>query len=279
MSINFITNEIFKFVSGFYQLLKKILIPFLFVTFIIYSLLYIIPGSKKFVTDIVWPLSYLVWVADFFSGSLFKHGIGTAYFYTLQLVLGSLILSGIIVVILYFLGRRGKGYFIKFFERFVKISSGFHVLILSIAVYMLFPSLRNAGPLNPIILLILAFGNGSIAEFYNSLEAEYDKVFQKEYTLAAVAWGHNVYRYSLREMVIIFIELFNARIPIAISSTIVVEYLFSLNGLSYMILNSIKNREYHELMITTALIALTIITLNVLTEKIRQQLDPRVRSL
>lgn len=270
-------THFFPAVSELYRLFKRIIFPFIIVTFIIYSLLYIIPGSIKM--DAPWPMSYLLWAADFLAGTWFTKELGMAFLYTIQLVFGSLVLSAVIVLSLYFAGRRQKTWWVRFLNRLVKVSSGFHVLILSIVIYIFFPSIREAGPFNIVLLLILAFGNGSIAEFYNSVEAEYDKIFQKEYTLAAVTWGHNVYRYSLREMVIIMAEMLNARIPIAISSTIIVEWLFNLDGMSYLILYSIKHREYGNLMLSTALIALTIIVLNVITEQIRTRLDPRVRNL
>jgi ABC-type dipeptide/oligopeptide/nickel transport system permease component len=277
MSAKLILANFLPALNDLYGYLKRILVPFLTVTFIIYSLFYITPGSKGFEAELIWPFSYLIWIIDFFSGSLMNQDFYLAYFYTLQLVAGSLLLSALIVLVLYFFHKRNAGTIVKGFERLIKVSSGFHILIISLIFYKFFPHLRDASPLHPVFLLILAFGNGSIAEFYNSLEAEFDKVFQKEYALAAVAWGHNVYRYSLRETLIILIEILNARIPIAVSSTIVIEWLFNLDGLSYIILDSIKGREFGDLMISTALIAFTIIFVNVLTEIIRNRLDPRVR--
>ena len=278
MNINNLVGQ--KLKPGMMGRLRKdlvsILLPFAITTFVVFSLLYLIPGSITFKSSIPWPLSYFIWLYEFLTTIFYDSYIWQSYFITFQLIFGSLAVSSVIVLSLFYLSQFGRKGIYNILNRFLKISSGFHVLILSILIFKFIPEVRYAGPLNIIFLLILALGNGSLSEYYNSIESEYEKILQKEYVLAGVAWGSPLLNIARRDFFMVFIESFNARIPIIFSSTIIVEYLFNMDGISWLILDSIKTRNYDNIMIATSLISLTIIILSFITERIRITLDPRV---
>ncbi|MCK5682882.1 ABC transporter permease subunit [bacterium] len=264
-----------NFKKSIKELPKDVLGPFFITTFIVFSLLYLLPGSKDFQTNIIWPFSYVVWFYDFFVTIFSNTYILEAYFITFQLIFGSIAISSLIVLLLFYLSQFGRHGLYNVLNRILKISSGFHVLIISILVFKFFPSVRYASPLNLLFLFILALGNGSLSEYYNSIESEFEKILQKEYILAGVAWGHSLINIGRRDFFIVFIESLNARIPIIFSSTIIVEYLFNMRGVSYLVFESIKDRNYEFIMLTTALISLTIIIFSFINDRIRIALDPR----
>jgi len=264
----------------------NILVPFIITILFIFAILYILPSatrskSESVLVNYIWPLNAFHWTWKFLTFQLLDNPaydiwIFKAYlFNTCKFLFGSLILSAVLVASLLIWRFQAPNKLFNIVIRIIKFSSGLHVLIIALFAKQLWPDIEN--PLDVRLLFILALANGSLVELYNTLEAEFTKVMNKEYVLAGVAWGFNRYRFPLRELGVIFIEFLNARIPILFSSTIILEYVFALNGISYNIINYLAYREYNNIILGSALISILIITLNVMTEKFRYLLDPRIR--
>ena len=256
---------------GLIQLIKS----FFIISFIIFSVMYLVPAQEinRFTTIHKWPLSYLVWLINFFTLQLDGNGIGLKYFRTIFLVFSSLGMSLIVVYSLIILKLVFKSKISRLILIVINISSGFHILVLGILYYIW----QHPNNIDFGIILILGFGNGSLAEMYNVFEVEVQKIFKKEYITAAVVWGKKPLRYSLRELFINTVELSLSRLPILFSATIIIEHLFSIKGLSYSILKSIRFRDYETLILSTVLISITIIFFNIFVDRIRYYFDPRVR--
>lgn len=258
----------------------NILVPFIITILFIFSIMYILPAATRFKSNLIWPLNALHWIWQFLTFQLVDNSaydiwIFKAYlFNTLKFLVGSLVLSAILVAGLLIWRFQAPNKLFNVVIRIIKFTSGMHVLIIALFTKQLWPYIEN--PLDLRLLFILALANGSLVELYNTLEAEFDKVLNKEYVLAGEAWGFNRYRFPIRELGIIFIEFLNARIPILLSSTIILEYVFALNGISYNIIKYLAYREYNNIILVSALISILIITLNVMTEKFRYLLDPRI---
>lgn len=265
------------------QIIKDVFIPLTFTLFIIYSMMYFIPSVKSFNPDIAWPLSYFDWYLNFLTlqfldpsnANLYIPEIGLYYLNTLRFVIGSLVLSTIIAVLLLIWRFTYPNRIFRFLINLLRISSGIHILALGLFVSRL--GFYSPNPLDLRLLLILALGNGSLVELYNTLEAEVDKILHREYVLAGVAWGYPRFLFPLRELSITLVEYLNARLPILFSSTIVVEYIFSLDGISYLLVEFIEKRQFLSIITGSGLIGFTIIFSNVIVERIRYWLDPRVR--
>lgn len=246
--------------------------------------MYFIPSVEPFNPPLPWPLSAIRWIFDFITLKTFftKEMIYDPWIMevyaknTVKFLLGSLLLSGLIVcVLLYFRFNHNNKVF-KVFMGLLNISSGFHILILGLVFSRIWPDIEN--PLDIRLLFILALGNGSLVELYNTLEAEFENVLKKEYVLAGVAWGFSKIRFPLRELFLTLVDFLNARIPILLSSTIVLEYIFSLDGLSYNILNYIQMREFNNILLVSALFSIFVLVFNVLVDMLHYYLDPRVRN-
>lgn len=254
--------------------LREFIQNFLSVSFFIFTLMYLVPGTKTFRPEAIWPFSYLKWLFDFIL--IQSDNIATIYTYYLRtcaLVFGALGLLLLIVVLLYFIKHFFSGALTNVLFSLINFSSGFHIIVLSLAYYLL---IRDVG-YSFGVFLILAIGNGSLAEFYNTFESEMEKILKKEYVLAGSAWGFSTYRFPRREMFITIIEMVVARLPILFGSTIIVELIFSIRGISAAIYYAVKNQYFDTLIVSTVLIASTIILFNIIAEKVRWYLDPRVR--
>ena len=260
-------------IKSLFLVFGKFLRSFISISFLLFSLMYLMPGVTKFKTHFKWPVSYLVWLYNFFT---FNTGYNEIYFYffrTLFLVFGSLFLSFLFVLFILLLKKILNENLTKLIVLLVNISSGFHILILGIMYYFW----KNTSGLNFGLFIILALGNGSFAEMYNTFETEIENILSKEYSFAAKAWGKNKLKFAIKELIISTTELLIARLPILFGNTIIIELLFTVKGISYLIFFSIQNRDFNMLIISTVLVALVIIIFNIISERIRYLLDPRIK--
>lgn len=235
--------------------------------------MYLVPGYTKFRPALRYPISYFDWLFKFCTFNLFNKDVISRYLNTLSLVMGSILLSLLIILILIYLKKSFSGIWVKMIINILGFSSGLHILVLGIVFYLLF---RKTG-VTPGVFFILAIGNGVLIEMYFTSKAEIDKILSKEYVLAGVAWGFSPIKFAFNEIAITIIEQSIARVPILFSSTIIIEYLFNIKGLSYTIFTGIVNKDYDAIILATVLISATIILLNILSEKIRFYIDPRVK--
>ena len=270
--MNISTVKFEPLINGLIEFFKS----FLLISFLVFSLMYLVPGDKTelFRPELAWPLSYFNWLINIITGKAESVSqIWLYYFRTCYLVFGALGLSFLFVVILYVLKQKFDGSITRVIFTIINITSGFHIVVLSLIYYLW---IRDVG-ISFGIFVILAIGNGSLVEFYNTFESELEKIFKKEYVLAGVAWGHSIYRFPRREILITIVEMMVSRLPILFGSTIIVELIFIIRGISAAILSAVKYRYFDTLIISTVLVASTIILFNLIAEKVRWYLDPRVR--
>jgi len=264
------------------SIVKNTFFPFVITMFVVYSMMYLLPAIDEFRPELLWPLSFINWVFQFITfqfvnSDLYDYWITQLYFInTLKFVFGSLMLSAVVVGGLLLWRFTFNNRLFRFLLNILKLSSGLHILILGLFMHRIWPNIDN--PLDLRLLFILALGNGSLIELYFTMESEIQKILKKEYVLAGVAWGFHPFRFPLRELALTYIEFLNARIPILFSSTIVVEYVFALDGLSSNIVYYIENRDYYNIVLVSALISVVVIFFDVITERIRYVIDPRVRN-
>lgn len=265
------------------QIIRDIFIPFTITMFVLYSMMFIIPSVEPFRPKIIWPLGFLDWYIDFLTLQFMNPEnpnfsvpwIGEQFSVTLKFLLGSLALSAVLVLALLLWHFTYPNRFLRFLVNLLRVSSGLHVLVLVVVFYLL--GIRPDNPLDLRLLFILALGNGSLIELYYTLEAEFEKILRKEYVLAGEAWGYPRFLFPLRELTITTVEYLSARIPILLSSTIIVEHVTSLDGISRAIVTHIENRDFQGILVVSGLISFIIIFANVISERIRFWLDPRVR--
>lgn len=267
----YMKNYLQMVTSGFMNFIKS----FAAISFIIYSIMYLVPGDIKFSPELKWPVSFFNWFFNLIFLRMDLSEIWARYFRTFALVFGALGISFVIVLLLLLIKRFCGGLLTNLLLILLNITSGFHVIVIGVVYYLL----THKTGLSFGVFLILAFGNGSLAEMFNTFESELNKILKREYVLAGVAWGHSILNFPKRELFITCLELLSARLPILISSTIMIERIFTIKGLSYTIYDCIieKSQSNFELLITsTMMISATIILMNIIIEKMRYLLDPRV---
>lgn len=253
--------------------IKNIFKSFLLTSFLVYSIMYLVPGNTKFTTELSWPLSYFNWLIEFFTLRLNLANMGIKYLRTLFLVFGSLGLCFLIVVILLAIKHLWNRDVYAVLATMLNFTSGFHILVLSIILYLL----KNISGFHFLIFLILAIGNGTLSEMLNTFDSELEHILDKEYAIAGKAWGYSRFSFAKNSIIISLVEMLIARIPIIFGNTIIIELIFNIKGVSYTIFFIIIGRDFEPLILSTVLISTTIIIFSTLSKQIRSFLDPRVK--
>ena len=80
-----------------------------------------------------------------------------------------------------------------------------------------------------------------------------------------------------RNALIPTVTLLGINIAYLIGSTVVIERVFDLNGLGNLMLNAIGARDFPVVQGVTIVYAIAVVVINLLTDLVAAQLDPRVR--
>ena len=83
-------------------------------------------------------------------------------------------------------------------------------------------------------------------------------------------------RHILRNALITTITLFSIRLAFMFGGSIIIETVFSLPGVGYMMVNSIFSRDYAVVQSVMLVFALIVLVVNLVTDAIYSVLDPRV---
>jgi peptide/nickel transport system permease protein len=114
-----------------------------------------------------------------------------------------------------------------------------------------------------------------------SLRASMINVLQSDYIVTAqskgLSAGRVVFGHALRNAAISSITVLGVNIAYLIGSTLVVEKVFALNGVGFLMITAIFNRDFPIVQGVTLLFAIMVVGVNLLTDLAHAALDPRVR--
>jgi peptide/nickel transport system permease protein len=158
------------------------------------------------------------------------------------------------------------------------------VLLLSLKL-QLFPAsgfgTGFVGHVESIILPALTVALALVPILVRSLRAGLLDVLQSDYITTAHSKGLGTPRvvlgHALRNAAVSSITVLGVNIAYLIGSTIVVERVFALNGIGYLMLTAILNRDFPIVQGVTLVFAVMVVTVNLLTDLAHAALDPRVR--
>lgn len=132
-----------------------------------------------------------------------------------------------------------------------------------------------------IILPALTVALALVPILIRSLRASMINVLQADYIVTAQAKGLSSTRvvlgHALRNAAISSVTVLGVNIAYLIGSTVVVERVFSLNGVGLLMINGILQRDFPVVQGVTLLFAILVVAVNLLTDIAHAALDPRVR--
>ena len=86
-----------------------------------------------------------------------------------------------------------------------------------------------------------------------------------------------MYRHLLKNALIPVITFLGMTLADMVAGSIVIEQVFSIPGLSRILLTSISNRDYPVVQAIIVLLAFLVIVINYMVDLIYKKIDPRVR--
>lgn len=138
-----------------------------------------------------------------------------------------------------------------------------------------------ANHLKSIVLPGLTVALALVPILVRSLRASMIDVLASDYITTARAKGLGgsrvVFGHALRNAAISSVTVLGVNIAYLIGSTLVVEKVFALNGIGYLMITAIFNRDFPVVQGVTLVFAVMVVVVNLLTDMTHAALDPRVR--
>jgi len=183
-----------------------------------------------------------------------------------------------------------------------QLANGFAFLLLSIPVYVagtlmiLFLSVNNhflpsrgwiALGNNPtqhfkhLVMPVIAIAIGQIAVYARLLRSDMVSTLQEDYILMAkskgITDGRILWRHALRPSSLTLLTVAGLNVGALISGALIVEVIFGLNGMGFLINDAINRRQYIALQDYIAVVAIVYVLVNFGVDFLYRVLDPRIR--
>ena len=276
------------------QLLAQSVIKLVGITSLVYIVLYCAPGhiaihgveKERSLGHAV--IDYVEWGGKMLTGDWghFKDGTKISERLkqhiprTLLLVSGSLVISLVIALLMVIVSLRWQHMaIVRSSITIVNLLSGIHIIVLSY-VFISFDWARpnqQEEDFSIWLLVILAFGNGALVDYFSVLHTQVSKALSQDYVSAALARGAGRLRHAMRyEIVLAIVEATSSRIPSLVGGTIIVEYVFAYNGIGFDIIKAVENRDFDLTMGVTTAMAILLIGITDITQFLRHRLDPKL---
>lgn len=138
------------------------------------------------------------------------------------------------------------------------------------------------GHLESLFLPSLTIAAGIVPLVIRSLRAEILKVSEADFVTTARAKGLNErqirLRHVLRNALAPSITVLAVNVSFLVGGTLVIEQVFSLGGVGALMLQAINNRDFPVVQAVTLVLALVVVSVNVLGDLAQALIDPRAEA-
>ena len=132
-----------------------------------------------------------------------------------------------------------------------------------------------------LVLPSLTLSLGLIVVLVRPLRAEILELLQSDFVEMARAKGVRMprlmWRHVLRNALVTVVTILGVRVGWLISGTVVVEAVFSIPGLGWLLVHSVTARDYPVIQALTVVFVVEVVLINLITDVAYTFLDPRVR--
>lgn len=128
----------------------------------------------------------------------------------------------------------------------------------------------------PSLTIALGFGAVLIRSLRNSILTVLRADFVDTARAKGLPWHLIVRRHVLRNAILSTVTIFGVNIAFLMGATVIIENVFAVGGIGQLLVSSILQRDYAVVQGVTLLIAVFVITINLLTDVSYALLDPRV---
>lgn len=121
----------------------------------------------------------------------------------------------------------------------------------------------------------LIAGDGLFMDFLNSVRADLLALRNAQFIAAIKSKGASTLGHIARNMVVPLFSAFAARLPIVLGGVVIVEYIFTLDGAGYLLLEAARGRDFPIVVGISVLFTATVIVMNLVADVVRALVDPR----
>lgn len=131
--------------------------------------------------------------------------------------------------------------------------------------------------LMPYVFAVVALvaGDGLFMDFFNAVRAELTALRNAQFIAAVKAKGAKTVGHIARNMLVPIVSGYAARLPIVLGGVVIVEYIFTLDGGGYLLLEASRERDFPVVVGLSVLFTATIIVVNLIADLVRALIDPR----
>jgi peptide/nickel transport system permease protein len=131
------------------------------------------------------------------------------------------------------------------------------------------------------LLPSLSLAIGQIAVYMRVLRSDLIQTLQEDFILMAKSKGISnrrvLWRHALRPSSLTLVTIAGLQVGTLIGGTVVIEVIFNIKGMGYLIFESILTRQYLMLQSCVAIVAVGFVLINALLDVLYTALDPRIR--
>jgi peptide/nickel transport system permease protein len=131
------------------------------------------------------------------------------------------------------------------------------------------------------IMPVICISVGIIAVYVRLLRTDIISTLQEDYILNARAKGLNsryiLFRHALRPSSFSLLTVAGINLGTLIGGSVIVEQLFSINGVGNLLVQSISSRDIATVQVIVLIISVTYVGVNFFVDLLYSSLDPRIR--
>jgi peptide/nickel transport system permease protein len=131
------------------------------------------------------------------------------------------------------------------------------------------------------IMPVICISVGIIAVYVRLLRTDMIATLQEDYVLNARAKGLNpryiLFRHALRPSSFSLLTVAGINLGTLIGGSVIVEQLFSINGVGNLLVQSISSRDIATVQVIVLIISVTYVGVNFFVDLLYSSLDPRIR--
>ena len=123
--------------------------------------------------------------------------------------------------------------------------------------------------------VVLVIGDGLFMDTFNYVRAQLKQVWNAQFIAAVRAKGANPTPHVVKNMIVPVASCFASRFPVVLGGVVIVEYIFSLNGAGYTLLEAARLRDFPLVVGICLLFTVAVIAVHLVADVLRASVDPR----
>ena len=137
--------------------------------------------------------------------------------------------------------------------------------------------IESGGSLMPYVFaaVTLIAGDGLLVDLFNTVRAEVVSLRESQFIQAIRAKGARTGSHIARNLVVPLVSAYASRLPIVLGGVVIVEYIFTLEGAGYLLLEASRERDFPVVVGISVLFTATIIVSGLIADLVRALIDPR----